>query len=69
EQQEINLPQCFPEIARLAPECRFNNCTHIHEPGCAVRAAAESGAIAQARYDSYLKMSNDEVLRPTNRNR
>ncbi|HEX8834593.1 MAG TPA: ribosome small subunit-dependent GTPase A [Abditibacteriaceae bacterium] len=56
EREDVNLPQCFPEIRELGPECKFNNCTHTHEPGCAVRTASESGDIAASRYDSYLKM-------------
>ena len=63
EQQDVNLPNCFPEFRRLAPQCRFNDCTHVHEPGCAVRAGVESGEIAQARYDSYLKMLDDDLLK------
>lgn len=59
EQQEINLDQCFPEFRPFLHECRFNNCTHDHEPKCAVRAAVEAGAITQARYDSYVKMLRD----------
>ena len=46
----------FREIAPLAPECQFNDCTHSHEPGCAVRSAAESGRIDPRRYDSYLRL-------------
>ena len=50
----------FPEIFRFSKDCRFNNCTHTHEPGCAVLAAIENGYIAQSRYQSYLSMMNDE---------
>ena len=46
----------FPEIAPLVADCQFSDCTHTHEPGCAVRAALEAGQIAPARYDSYLRM-------------
>jgi ribosome biogenesis GTPase len=46
----------FPEMARLAPGCRFHDCTHIHEPDCAVRAAVESGEIRKLRYDSYCRI-------------
>jgi len=38
------------------PECQFNDCTHSHEPGCAVRKAAEEGRIDPRRYDSYLRL-------------
>jgi ribosome biogenesis GTPase len=51
----------FPEIFKLSDKCRFNNCTHTHEPGCAVRSAIENGHISPSRYDSYLGiMSEDE---------
>lgn len=50
----------FPEIFRFAKDCRFNNCTHTHEPGCAVRQALEQHCIAQSRYQSYLSILDDE---------
>jgi len=52
----------FPEIAPLVPDCKFNNCTHIEEPGCAVIAAVEGGEIHFDRYESYvrLRMGDDE---------
>jgi len=46
----------FPEIAAVSPECRYRNCTHTHEPQCAVHAAAARGDIPQARYASYLRI-------------
>jgi ribosome biogenesis GTPase / thiamine phosphate phosphatase len=52
-----NLGETFPEIAALAPRCRFRDCSHTHEPGCAVRAAAEAGEIPRGRYESYLKLA------------
>jgi ribosome biogenesis GTPase len=62
EQQEVNLPQCFPEFRLHGSKCRFNDCTHVHEPQCAVRAAVESGEIVASRYDSYLKMLADDTM-------
>lgn len=54
----------FREMIGLAGACRFYNCTHTHEPGCAVRAAVERGDIAWSRYESYLKiMDEDEKYR------
>jgi ribosome biogenesis GTPase / thiamine phosphate phosphatase len=50
----------FPEIFRKASECRFNNCLHLEEPGCAVRPAVESGEIDFSRYRSYLNILEDE---------
>ncbi len=46
----------YPDLAEYAAQCRFRDCTHTHEPGCAVLAAVEAGAIARARYDSYLRV-------------
>ena len=50
----------FPEMMRAAPGCRFYNCTHTHEPGCAVIEAVKSGEIAWARYESYLKILDED---------
>jgi ribosome biogenesis GTPase len=46
----------FPEVARLAPACRFGDCRHLREPGCAVRAAAENGSWHPRRYESYRRL-------------
>jgi ribosome biogenesis GTPase len=46
----------FPELAPLVSRCQFSNCTHIHEPGCAVRAALTEGKIHPERYESYLRL-------------
>lgn len=54
----------MPDLFALSHECRFNNCTHTHEPGCAVKAAIEDGRLSQERYTSYLKMiEKDEKYR------
>lgn len=50
----------FKEIFKFSKECRFNNCTHTHEPGCAVRKAVEDHYIAESRYRSYLSMLQDK---------
>ena len=50
----------FPEIFRFSRDCRFSNCTHTHEPGCAVLQALEDHYIAQSRYQSYLSMMEDK---------
>ncbi|MBV8600194.1 MAG: ribosome small subunit-dependent GTPase A [Candidatus Eremiobacteraeota bacterium] len=47
------LAEAFVEIAPLSPRCRFRDCAHLAEPGCAVREAAEAGAVAPSRYESY----------------
>ncbi|MFC1490570.1 ribosome small subunit-dependent GTPase A [Candidatus Latescibacterota bacterium] len=49
----------FPEIAELSEECRFRDCSHTDEPGCAVLAAVESGEIDQKRYESYLTLMKE----------
>ncbi|MFZ6026730.1 MAG: ribosome small subunit-dependent GTPase A [Chloroflexota bacterium] len=51
----------FPEIGGRVAECAFNDCTHRHEPGCAIRAAVEAGQIHPARYQSYLRMRQGQV--------
>ncbi len=50
----------FKEIFRFSKNCRFSNCTHTHEPGCAVLEALNQHFIAQSRYQSYLSMLNDK---------
>lgn len=47
------LAEAFVEFAPLVPECRFRDCAHLAEPGCAVRLAAEEGRVAASRYESY----------------
>ena len=54
------LCRYFPEMMRLAPNCRFYNCTHTHEPGCAVVEAVEEGTVAMSRYESYLKILDED---------
>lgn len=50
----------FPEIFKVSAECRYSNCTHRHEPGCAVLQAVEEHRISQSRYASYLSMLDDK---------
>ena len=57
EKNEIGL--YFPEIFKKSKDCQFYNCTHIHEPGCAVIHSVESGEIASSRYKSYLSIYHD----------
>ena len=49
----------FPEIFEISQDCRFGNCTHTHEPGCAVLSAVEEARISQSRYNSYLSILED----------
>jgi ribosome biogenesis GTPase len=50
----------FREIAPLVAGCQFSNCSHRHEPNCAVRAAVEDGRISSERYDSYLRLRDEQ---------
>lgn len=50
----------FVEFFRLSKDCRYGNCTHTHEPGCAVLEALENGRLAPSRYQSYLSMLEDK---------
>lgn len=50
----------FPEMFNLSKDCKFYNCTHIHEPGCAVLKAVDSGEISSSRYLSYISIHEDE---------
>ena len=53
------LDQCFPELRAKRDDCRFADCRHVAEPGCAVREAVEAGEISRARYDSYLRLREE----------
>lgn len=54
------LAHYFPEMMRYLPDCRFYNCSHTHEPGCAVVEAVKRGEIAYPRYESYLKIMDED---------
>ncbi|WP_028896824.1 ribosome small subunit-dependent GTPase A [Prevotella sp. HUN102] len=54
------LTSYFREIFKFSDKCRFSNCTHTHEPGCAVRKAVEEHYISESRYNSYLSMLEDK---------
>ncbi|MCB9891632.1 MAG: ribosome small subunit-dependent GTPase A [Planctomycetes bacterium] len=60
----IDVPEIekhFPDIARLANQCRFRDCTHVHEPECAVRTAAHEGSIDSDRLKSFLKLIGEDA--------
>ncbi|MCI5717212.1 MAG: ribosome small subunit-dependent GTPase A [Alistipes sp.] len=57
---DAELAHYFPEMMRWLPECRFYNCSHTHEPHCAVIEAVERGDIAVSRYESYLKILDED---------
>lgn len=54
------LTSYFKEIFEFSKDCKFSNCTHTHEPGCAVRKAVEEHYISESRYQSYLSMLDDK---------
>ncbi len=54
------IAERFPEMRKYMHECRFSNCTHIHEPGCAVIKKIEQGEISLSRYKNYLSILNDD---------
>jgi len=61
EKQELG--RLFPEIRKLMGNCRFHNCRHINEPGCAVLETLEKGKLESSRYDSYLSIYHDNETR------
>ncbi len=60
EMEKEEISHYFPEIFKLLDECQFYNCTHTHEPHCAVKKSVEEGKIALSRYYSYLGLLDDE---------
>ena len=58
--ERAEVAHYFPEIFRISDDCRFNNCTHTHEPGCAVLEAVEQGKIAPSRFTSYLSILEED---------
>ncbi len=59
DMEKETLAQRFPEMRALMHDCRFNNCTHLHEPHCAIKNAVEQGVIADWRYENYCNMMDD----------
>ena len=58
--EDAELAHYFPEMMRYLPDCRFYNCSHTHEPHCAVVEAVKRGEIAYSRYESYLKIMDED---------
>lgn len=56
---EYEVAHYFPEIFEISQDCKYGNCTHIHEPGCAVLKALNDNIISQSRYTSYLSILDD----------
>lgn len=60
EIEDHELAYYFPEMRKRLGQCKFYNCRHLNEPGCAIKEGVEKGAIASTRYDSYLSMMSEE---------
>jgi len=60
DMEEEEIGHYFKEIFEFSTNCKYNNCTHRHEPGCAVREAVEKHFISESRYTSYLSMMEDK---------
>lgn len=60
DMEEAEIFHYFPEIFKISADCRFNNCTHRHEPGCAVLKAVSNHYISESRYRSYLSILDDK---------
>ncbi|MFH1851954.1 MAG: ribosome small subunit-dependent GTPase A [Candidatus Neomarinimicrobiota bacterium] len=59
---DSGLAETFPEIAALADNCRFNDCKHVNEQGCAVLSAVENGQLSEQRYQNYIKMNREATF-------
>ena len=65
EMEPWEIPHYFPEIFKISESCQYNNCSHTHEPGCAVKEAFRKGEIAESRFISYLGLLEiDQKYRP-----
>jgi ribosome biogenesis GTPase / thiamine phosphate phosphatase len=65
EMEPWEISHYFPEIFKTSAYCQYNNCSHTHEPGCAVKASVEKNEIARSRFISYLGLlETDEKYRP-----
>lgn len=65
EMEAWEISHYFVEIFRISENCQYNNCSHTHEPGCAVKVAVENGEIAKSRFISYLGLlETDDKYRP-----
>lgn len=61
ELDALDVALLYRDLAAHHHECRFPNCTHVHEPACAVQAAVAAGTIARTRYESYLSIISDDL--------
>lgn len=60
------LARCFPEFRAIGDDCRFADCAHLREPGCAIRAAVKHASVSAERYDSYRKLRSEMDEEQTN---
>ncbi len=60
DMEKAEISHYFPEMFRLLDQCRFFNCTHMHEPGCAVKEAVSSGSVSSSRYESYRSLMEED---------
>lgn len=60
ELEKATLAERYPEMRALMHDCKYTNCTHMHEPGCAVKNAVEEGRISHMRYEGYIRIMLDE---------
>jgi ribosome biogenesis GTPase len=58
--ESVEIDAYFPELRDLVSECQFSDCSHVHEPGCAVLAAVQSGQVSPERYDSFLRLRDGQ---------
>lgn len=58
---ETGIDEAFAEIVELSKQCRFDDCTHINEKGCAVLSAVKNGKLPEKRYQNYIKMKNESI--------
>lgn len=63
--EKYEVAERFPEMRKFMHDCKFNNCTHVHEPGCAVLDALSRGEISKFRYKNYLNIINDDYFSST----
>jgi ribosome biogenesis GTPase len=63
--EKTEVAERFPEMRELMHLCQFNNCTHVHEPRCAVIQAVKEGRISQSRYHNYISIINDDYFDET----
>ncbi|MDL2227429.1 hypothetical protein LJC30_00885 [Odoribacter sp. OttesenSCG-928-L07] len=66
DMEKTEVAERFPEMRKFQHNCKFNNCTHTNEPGCAIKKAVEEGLIPEERYNNYLSIISDEYFYDSN---